>query len=512
MKMLSFLNRTKALIAFTLTFLLLSAGIHAQTISPNVKVNNSTAKDAATEGDRCIDVVDDVIYTVYSDERTGTDIRNIYFSKSTDGGETFSAGVSLNTSIATEQNIWPSIAVSSTGVIYVAWNFVEEVVIGKGVEYYYDVFFSKSTDGGTSFSTPVAITNTHSFVFPCIGVSGSNVHIFYADAAAYPLADYYLVSSADGGDNFGSPVQVNDGACVEDIEKYESLTALAMDGSGNIYLAWLDGRRTDGNGDIFFAKSTDHGTTIGTNVMVNDVSVPENANAIQYKPRITAGGTNKVYVSFIDLRLGTEWDDNRAYLSVSSDGGANFATEVSPHDHTCYHHNLMANSDGKLSAVISTFMDTHWGLWLVESDDDGTTWNTPVAFTGVLDEDGEDPHIFLDADGYAYAVWSDDRSGNFEVYSSRVTILSGTNSEIFSDSEISIYPNPAGDRFTIDLGMNCRNISMEILNTQGQTVYNQQYYNTQEINVDAGLSPGIYILKIIADGRISALKLVKNSE
>ncbi len=482
--------------------LLPATGILSQTVSPNIRLNDVIDVDASTEGSRCITVVDDIIYTVWSDKREG--IGNIYFSKSTDGGENFLSDVIVSYNSSTVNYAFPSIAVTSAGVIYIAWNKITGTSWDE-----YNICFTKSVDGGSTFLPQTDITTTNSFVYSSICADGDNVYIFYGDLIGYPLVEYYLVRSDDGGSSFKTPLKVNDAGCVASVE-VDGVTSIAIDGSGNIYLTWIDGRRATGNGDIYFAKSTDNGVSISSNVMVNDI-LSAGVDAIQYKPKISLGATNEVYISFADKRLGDDWVDNRIYLSVSSDGGASFSPEVllAGYDGICNNHDLMANND-KLSVVLYALFDVNWGIWLLESADGGSTFSTPVAMNDALPNDAGDPHIFLSSDGNAYVIWVDHRTGiSDNAYFSRTTIVSNSD-DISSGKSVVVYPNPTDDYFTIDLGSTFKNISLNILNIKGQVIHKQKNQDTQKLIIDEALPPGVYFINIEYDKKVTALKLIIN--
>src|SRR6476646_1158996 len=87
------------------------------------------------------------IYMVWEDD-TNTN-SNILFSRSTDGGATFSAPNNISRTSGFSFN--PRIATDNHGGINVVW---EDFTPGN-----LDVMFSHSTDGGLTFSTPINVSN-----------------------------------------------------------------------------------------------------------------------------------------------------------------------------------------------------------------------------------------------------------------------------------------------------------------------------------------------------------------
>ena len=304
--------------------------IKAQPVHPpNIRVNDVSLADAQTTGAQSIAVYNNNVYVVWEDDREN-DRPNVFFARSTNGGISFGNDINLFPGPETQLHVWPSIATDQAGNIFVAWT----AVTGSEQELY-NIWMTKSIDGGVSFLPPVEITTNGASVFPVVGAFNNNVYVFYADASDYPCANYYLSRSTNSGANFETPVQVNDTPCFGNV-KFELLTSMTVDPLGSIYLAWVDGRRVIGNGDIFFSRSDDGGVSFSPNVMVNDVHIPA-ADSVQFNPSFAVFSDNKICIAFTDMRLGdNEWGNHRVYYSVSMNGGINFTTEslLANHDNT----------------------------------------------------------------------------------------------------------------------------------------------------------------------------------
>jgi hypothetical protein len=96
---------------------------------------------------------------------------------------------------------------SNDGNIYVAWSQYNAFAPGNAV------LFSRSTDSGHSFSTPIKVTpkehGTASFADLAVGPDGTIwlTYITYASSSR-PTTDIWLVSSADAGASWSSPMRV----------------------------------------------------------------------------------------------------------------------------------------------------------------------------------------------------------------------------------------------------------------------------------------------------------------
>jgi hypothetical protein len=79
--------------------------------------------------------------------------------------------------------------------------------------------------------------------------------------------------------------------------------------------------------------------------------------------------------------------------------------------------------------------------------------------------------------------------------------------------EIRIYPNPCTDQITIALpNLPGSNISIEFLDNTGkvQTKYTGLPSSSEILLPVSSLAPGIYFTRIVTDGKVNVVKLIKN--
>src|SRR5437660_3281293 len=140
----------------------------------------------------------------------------VFFSRSTDGGATFSTPQNLSNSPAGSSSA--QIAVDSGGNINVLW--VDNAPSN------YQIFFSRSIDGGATFSTPKNISNDpRGADTPYMTVdSGDNINVAWV-VRVFPSIIFFSRSS-DGGATFSTPVALS---------TYPSYgPQVAVDSAGNI--------------------------------------------------------------------------------------------------------------------------------------------------------------------------------------------------------------------------------------------------------------------------------------
>jgi hypothetical protein len=201
------------------------------------------------------------------------------------------------------------------------------------------LLFSRSTDGGLTFSAPVAVsslTGGPSSVIgadPFVGPNGE-VYVAWHDVQHNQLM---VNSSLDGGATFGQPVFISPTIVAFDdaIPAMASRHALlypACDadrspgGHGTLYCSWMD--ETSANGtDIFVARSTDRGASWSTPVRVNDD--PARVRKDQFNQWLAVDPvTGSVNLSWNDARNDPADTKTDVYFSQSTDGGLTFAPNL----------------------------------------------------------------------------------------------------------------------------------------------------------------------------------------
>ena len=107
---------------------------------------------------------------------------------------------------------------------------------------------------------------------------------------------------------------------------------------------------------------------------------------------------------------------------------------------------------------------------------------------------------------YNSNIYAPCMSYQIQLYS---TSISGGINSVTPQSQISVYPNPATDEFTMDFGK-LQNARIDIYNILGQLVESMQQPNNNKLTFGKELNTGVYIVKV-STGSNAALesKLVK---
>lgn len=302
--------------------------------------------------------------------------------KSIDGGATFSSGVTASGPIPAqpEANDKPTIAVDNTGGpfdgnVYVSWSLSKAGAL--------NLRFSRSTDGGSSYSDPIELSagGAEQASIPVVGPAGE----LYVIWIRLTSGDLFIAKSVDGGVSFAPAVRVANASAIGELENETaqfcgrvlkgSLRAgrgpsIAVDRSdgprrGTVYVVYAAHGAAADAADVYLTKSGDGGATWSTPSRLND-DVTAND---QWLPYVVVAPNGAVAVSWYDRRL----DPNNLYfdlfLRTSTDGGASFGantkitetasppTEINRRlgfpPYTCYHgsYNFMAADASGLYVV-----------------------------------------------------------------------------------------------------------------------------------------------------------------
>jgi hypothetical protein len=185
----------------------------------------------------------DTIHIAWGDHTYGNP--EILYKKSTNGGVTWSGTKRLTWNSGYSSG--PDIAFDSSDSIYLAWWDNEP---GNA-----EIFFKRSTDGGTSWTTKRLTWNSGDSMNPVISVdSGDEIYIIWDDNSP-GNGEIYLKKSTNNGVVWTTKrLTWNSGN--------SSASDLAIDTSDNLHIVWEN--ETSGDYEIFYKRSTNGGANWAT--------------------------------------------------------------------------------------------------------------------------------------------------------------------------------------------------------------------------------------------------------
>ncbi|MDQ3968662.1 MAG: glycoside hydrolase [Thermoproteota archaeon] len=186
---------------------------------------------------------------------------------------------------------------------------------------------------------------------------------------------------------------------------YSSQRASIAASDSNVYVSWWD-NRTTGNNEIFFARSTDNGQTFDEAINLS------NSPGGSADNQVTAQDNN-VYVVWWDNRTGT-WE---VFSRSSTDGGETFSEAVMlqgignstfrlapPQPNIISVDTVLAASGDNEYAVWWDNKTGNWEVIFARSTDNGATFADPINISNSADLRSIGARIAAEGD-YVYISW-----------------------------------------------------------------------------------------------------------
>jgi hypothetical protein len=230
----------------------------------------------------------------------------IFFSRSTDHGVHWSKAIQISPASQNGGVQGSQVAVGPKGEVYVSY----EVFFTSGSQH----LIAKSTNGGVSFSTPVAMTPGFTDLtfcvdyrcnsFPALAVNPKTGFIYdvYTDQPGANSATEFVRSTTAGGLTFTTPVKINNSS-----QGQRLMPAVAADSNGVVHMSWFDTRRSPTNPDlldIFATFTRNNGTSFAPNARANATQITASSgdfigdySGIAAGPNGTTGLAHPVWTS-----------------------------------------------------------------------------------------------------------------------------------------------------------------------------------------------------------------------
>lgn len=234
-----------------------------------------------------------------------------------------------------------------SGRLYLTWLQAERTATLAFPDTGAPIMFSRSDDGGSTWSPPVRVSPTDRLraVAPVFAVAPNDaLLVVYLDLGNDAL-DYHGGHEGRGGEPYRGPWQLvaarsanggntwSETTISSKIVPYDRfvifeppLPAVAVDSrQGRAYVAYTDAR--GGDPDVYVWASADGGSSFGTPVRVNDTR-PADATS-QYLPQLSVAPGGRVDVVYFDRRRDPRRNlANDISFQSSFDGGRDFSPHV----------------------------------------------------------------------------------------------------------------------------------------------------------------------------------------
>ena len=205
------------------------------------------------------------VYVVYNHSQT------IWSANSHDGGQTFNE-VKVNQNGKLGWSLAGGGTVTPNGSIYFAWAGYEG---SGGAKSKVNLYISKSTDGGATWTTSlidISSSPPDCSAYECgwayLGAqmvmtsdSAGNLYLLWNAGSAPKGAErIYFAKSTDGGNTFSAKADVSQAPG----GSHHAFPAIAATGNGNIRISWMDARVANGGMDkwnVYYRSSTNGGAS-----------------------------------------------------------------------------------------------------------------------------------------------------------------------------------------------------------------------------------------------------------
>jgi hypothetical protein len=276
---------------------LTSSSDGGRTFGDVLNLSNNTADSHNQE----IAVFGNNVYAVWQDtQKDQNGNSGISFTSSSDGGRTF--GDVLNLSTNAGKSSFPKVSAFENNV-YVAWNLDRGDTASTMHDNKDGVFFTKSTDNGNSFSKETSLNLGENPGETQIAANDNNVYVVWGSPGPSVGQNsngikngnhkdvgngVFFTKSIDNGNNFASPIFIK--------EQFQSSDNVEMIAHSDELIIAVQGSVNEprGNQDIFLMKSLDRGNTFS-----GAVNISNNAGVSEC-PSIAISLGNDIFLTWQD--------------------------------------------------------------------------------------------------------------------------------------------------------------------------------------------------------------------
>jgi hypothetical protein len=267
----------------------------------------------------------------------------------------------------------PSMATDSNGYLYVVFEHYDRLAE------LYKIIVSRSTDGGDTWSKLVSWSSTKEIGHPSMAIDPYDDSIYIAYQREYADGDYDIFATVyrpTTGWQFWIEVDAD-----ADNDRFPSITSEYWRGSYNRQYIAYENFNTNGNMDLMFAKSIDHGETWSVKTLRG-----EGEGGVYVRPSITVarGSDGQSYTYIAYGQGGSLYYEWYLYVDISNDGGSSWTQKRvfdGRYDFVTVHRPSIVATHGGGTVVVawenrSATWEPDISLYYAYSIDDGDTWQS----------------------------------------------------------------------------------------------------------------------------------------
>ena len=425
----------------------------------------------------CIATSGSFVHVVWFDSRSGED-GDVYYKRSSDGGISWGGDIRISYSGRTN---FPTIAASGP-YVHIVWNEDRTDTV--------EIYYRRSIDNGENWESDKRLTHSRSEkTAPCIALSGSFVHIVWADTRGGKREVYYKKSS-DIGENWGIDTRI---ATSYNDSQHPTVAASAQ----LVFVVWED-LRHNASQSIYYNKSTDGGLNWGGDTRLT-------IDVYSYYPSVAVSGSNLHVVWYND-----NLTSDKVFYKHSTDGGNTWSVDLSLVNTSNSSFNPSIAISGQTIHVVWYDSRENPEIYYKRSTNGGASWDIETRLTNQV-ANSLYPSIAVSGTK-VHVVWQEGRNGATEIYYKQnptgnpIGIIN-INSEMPEKYSLSQnYPNPFNPmtnvKFSIVKAGDVKIVVYDVQGREVQTLVNERLNaGTYEVKFDGSmLTSGVYFYKMLSEG------------
>lgn len=345
---------------------------------------------------------------VWVDRRSGNN--DIYLQRFDSSGYAIGSNTITNDDATGSYQSEPSIAADLFGKYAAVWRDYRNGTY----PYQPDIYLQRFDSVLTGLGSNVNVTSACSEPFKespdvAIGRSGAGL-VVWSDYRNGDWDIYGQRFSSDGALQ-GTALRIND-----DLSGYQQHSpSVSVSSMGWYVVTWYDNR--SGNDDIFIQRLDSLGSPLGINIKVNSDSQGKR----QAFPDVAIDSAGQFAVAWIDWRNGS-YPLNpdifmRRFDSIMTPLASEIQVNAEASLSTLRKPALAADRVGNMIVAWSDSTSSLWNVMGQIVNSDGEPVGSNFCLSTDNDNNQLDPDVVIDGE-YCYAVWTDNRNGNWDIYAS----------------------------------------------------------------------------------------------
>lgn len=269
----------------------------------------------------------------------------------------------------------------------------------------YEVWYARSYDSTETWEDSVKLSGSEVAYWPAIAMVGDTIHAVWRGGISGYIKILYA-KSTDRGANWDSAINIAD-----DSASYKYYPCIRANGS-NVYIAWRDNRGSPTGYKIYFDRSTNNGSTWGSDTIVGNILESGEGDACDF-PSMSVYGSN---VDVAWEYLNGDSTDYEIFHRRSTNGAGwgslHNITNCDSVDQT--HPSIATSSSYVLVVYTEPDSNAHKRIVAARSNNGGSNWWMHYV-------DYADSNYWQDYASVAYVgvnahvVWEDSRRGEIDI-------------------------------------------------------------------------------------------------